>query len=227
MINGFDHTNLKHIENKKKECKRYDIHWKKITPQGVLHNHFKKFIDISKQLPNKIGNKLIEIGVGFGGFSYTAQKSGFDVTCTTLGEMSDVEKKSWELLNLNPVYFKMGQNSFSELLKDGIKPNIIYSCGVPFNRDFSVKNNIDPFDDYWFDEISYWFPIIDDVFVNLSDGGFFFSNHNYHLNQSLTNDLIVKMKTKYGPKCDLLFNCYAMTLENKKVPVTNMFIVKK
>ena len=226
LINGFDHTNLQHIENLKKSAKRYNIYWRKITPQGVLYNHFDKFIKITNFLPNIIGNKLIEIGLGFGGFSYTAKKIGFNVTCTTLNKPQEIEEKSWKLLDINPVIFKMGHNSFSELLKDGSNANIIYSCGVPFNRDFSIKSDVDPYDNNWFDDVSYWFPIIDDVFENLSDEGFFFSYHNYHLKQSLANGLIAKMKAKYASNVELFFNSYAMPLENKKVPVTNMMLIK-
>jgi len=227
LINGFDHTNLHHIDNLKKLSKRYNnINWSQITPQGILYSHYKKFISITNKLPNIVGNKLIEIGVGHGGFSYTAQKVGFNVTCTTLNVPQEIVEKSWELLEINPITFKMGHNSFSELLKDDSKANIVYSNGVPFNRDFSIKNNVDPYDNYWYDDVSYWFPIVADVFENLSDEGFFFSYHNYHLSQSLANDLIFKMKAMYNSKCKLLFHCYAMNLENKQIPVTNMIIIK-
>ena len=188
------------------------------TPHGTLLYHYKTFINMISFLPYTIGKNFIEVGTGSGGFSYVANKAGFNVTCTNY-PVSNYEK-SCELLKLSPVEFRMGKDSFSQILQNGSKADIIYSYGVPFNRDFLYTTSVNPRDEYWIDSLDYWFSTLDDAMSHLSERGFLFSWHNYRLSQLLAQQLANKLMSKY--KCKVIHQF----LYKNKIEYTNFTIIK-
>jgi len=216
---GFDpmdnqqNINLINYNNKK----RY-LHWSNLTPHGTLLFHYQQFINMIAFLPDIIGKKFIEIGTGIGGGAYIAKRCGFNVVCTNYPISS--YNKSCYLLNLNPVEFRMGVDSFSKLLRNDEKADIIYSYGIPFNRDFSRSKTVDPKDEFWIDNLDYLFLTIDDAVSHLAERGIFFSWHNYRFSSMLVKEIANKLMSLY--KCKII----CQLVKKNQVEITHLTIIK-
>jgi len=214
-IHGYTHDN-REVEQLKKLSKQGGYkNWEYLTPHGTLLYQYKTFIKMISLLPDIAGKKLIEIGTGKGGVSYSAKSSGFDVICTNF-PLSAYEK-STNMLNLNPKEFRMGSNSFTELLQKGEKADIIFSNGVPFNRDSSRNSK-------WIKNVDFLYSVFEDATSSLPEKGFLFSWHNYQLNRNIIKELANRLMSKI--KCKVFVQFLYKKPNNKLIEVTDLTIIK-